>query len=212
MIRPPPISTRTDTLFPYTTLFRSILSGDDGQIHIAYRGIQYPLGSLGKQVRDMVYCSSSDMGKIFTSPMVLNEDHWEIEGCPHTGPTLAANKNEVSAVWFTGGGIPGLYFSRLGTANEHFSKGMLITEAGRHPQMVTVDDRNAVVWTESTTAKNTQQMEQAEQSHEDRTMSHGDMSMNHAVTSSSQIILAILDQYGKVDKQDRKRTRMNSSH
>src|SRR3546814_12645613 len=29
MIRRPPISTRTDTLFPYTTLFRSVLSGLD---------------------------------------------------------------------------------------------------------------------------------------------------------------------------------------
>src|SRR3546814_15317408 len=29
MIRRPPRSTRTDTLFPYTTLFRSALSGDD---------------------------------------------------------------------------------------------------------------------------------------------------------------------------------------
>src|SRR3546814_3435885 len=29
MIRRPPRSTRTDTLFPYTTLFRSLLVGDD---------------------------------------------------------------------------------------------------------------------------------------------------------------------------------------
>src|SRR3546814_7258542 len=28
MIRHPPISTRTDTLFPYTTLFRSLVRGD----------------------------------------------------------------------------------------------------------------------------------------------------------------------------------------
>src|SRR3546814_7857203 len=28
MIRRPPISTRTDTLFPYTTLFRSLFPGD----------------------------------------------------------------------------------------------------------------------------------------------------------------------------------------
>src|SRR3546814_9106683 len=28
MIRPPPRSTRTDTLFPYTTLFRSVLTTD----------------------------------------------------------------------------------------------------------------------------------------------------------------------------------------
>src|SRR3546814_4986570 len=30
MIRPPPRSTRTDTLFPYTTLFRSAVRGLDG--------------------------------------------------------------------------------------------------------------------------------------------------------------------------------------
>src|SRR3546814_11929075 len=31
MIRQPPRSTRTDTLFPYTTLFRSRLAGDGGE-------------------------------------------------------------------------------------------------------------------------------------------------------------------------------------
>src|SRR3546814_9446872 len=31
MIRPPPRSTRTDTLFPYTTLFRSDFRGTPGQ-------------------------------------------------------------------------------------------------------------------------------------------------------------------------------------
>src|SRR3546814_11134127 len=36
MIRRPPISTRTDTLFPYTTLFRA---PDDVQINIAYCGL-----------------------------------------------------------------------------------------------------------------------------------------------------------------------------
>src|SRR3546814_2093938 len=39
MIRRPPISTRTDTLFPYTTLFRSLAEGGTGDL----RGI----GSLG---------------------------------------------------------------------------------------------------------------------------------------------------------------------
>src|SRR3546814_982436 len=32
MIRRPPISTRTDTLFPYTTLFRSVAVGADDEI------------------------------------------------------------------------------------------------------------------------------------------------------------------------------------
>src|SRR3546814_5373865 len=33
MIRRPPISTRTDTLFPYTTLFRSIVDARDLRLH-----------------------------------------------------------------------------------------------------------------------------------------------------------------------------------
>src|SRR3546814_2704447 len=33
MIRRPPRSTRTDTLFPYTTLFRSYLSADCPRLH-----------------------------------------------------------------------------------------------------------------------------------------------------------------------------------
>src|SRR3546814_2305397 len=35
MIRRPPRSTRTDTLFPYTTLFRSIIYGDGGDYYFA---------------------------------------------------------------------------------------------------------------------------------------------------------------------------------
>src|SRR3546814_2289760 len=37
MIRRPPRSTRTDTLFPYTTLFRSVCSGAIGAVHGLHR-------------------------------------------------------------------------------------------------------------------------------------------------------------------------------
>src|SRR3546814_14834060 len=40
MIRRPPRSTRTDTLFPYTTLFRSALvGGGDGELRQALRAV-----------------------------------------------------------------------------------------------------------------------------------------------------------------------------
>src|SRR3546814_1941540 len=38
MIRRPPRSTRTDTLFPYTTLFRSESGGAQNGEHVAHRG------------------------------------------------------------------------------------------------------------------------------------------------------------------------------
>src|SRR3546814_16476594 len=44
MIRRPPRSTRTDTLFPYTTLFRSLRSSD---LHPAARSVDVELDELG---------------------------------------------------------------------------------------------------------------------------------------------------------------------
>src|SRR3546814_2546057 len=50
MIRRPPRSTRTDTLFPYTTLFRSELSGVSEQRPRWKRGLTLVDGSLGELV------------------------------------------------------------------------------------------------------------------------------------------------------------------
>src|SRR3546814_17926838 len=40
MIRRPPISTRTDTLFPYTTLFRSLLSSLTRHLHAYVKEVE----------------------------------------------------------------------------------------------------------------------------------------------------------------------------
>src|SRR3546814_5549417 len=42
MIRRPPRSTRTDTLFPYTTLFRSLGDGDLQYAVFAAQGVAFP--------------------------------------------------------------------------------------------------------------------------------------------------------------------------
>src|SRR3546814_7639286 len=46
MIRLPPRSTRTDTLFPYTTLFRSAVSGVEVQYPAAHRQVFVPTPQL----------------------------------------------------------------------------------------------------------------------------------------------------------------------
>src|SRR3546814_16577674 len=50
MIRRPPRSTRTDTLFPYTTLFRSYISGPQwlGETVLADRDVLAVAGTHGK--------------------------------------------------------------------------------------------------------------------------------------------------------------------
>src|SRR3546814_16321345 len=56
MIRRPPRSTRTDTLFPYTTLFRSgTLTLAQGQIHLA---------ALNQDVLDYIILNSMPIGGI----------------------------------------------------------------------------------------------------------------------------------------------------
>lgn len=171
-----------------------ILKDENGGIHIAYRGIQVPLDHLGKQVRDMVYSFSSDNGKTFIPAIAISKDNWEIEGCPHTGPTLAYTKEGINALWFTGAGIPGLYFNSIVGANQEFNAKMEMSRAGRHPQMVSINDNSlAIVWDE---------VMGKEQNSGDKTMQHdhGMAMENESPSAYSRIVLTLFNQ-GKVDKQ-----------
>src|SRR3546814_4053283 len=49
MIRRPPRSTRTDTRFPYTTLFRSLVKNDDGRAVHQGLGHQHPAFHAARQ-------------------------------------------------------------------------------------------------------------------------------------------------------------------
>lgn len=127
-----------------------ILSDDMGNIHIAYRSIAFPSGMFGKQVRDMVYLSSNDGGESFSTIKPISEDNWQVEGCPHTGPSLAVTNQQVNAVWFTAGGGAGLYYTSSPNLSENFKSRSLLSTSGRHPQMATfAQNKLAVVYEEN---------------------------------------------------------------
>lgn len=126
-----------------------ILSDEAGNIHIAYRDIAFPSQLSGKQVRDMTYIVSKDRGRTFSSPVPISKDNWAIDGCPHSGPALSLTNNTVNAVWFTGGGGPGLYFTSLNNTGPDFKPRKMLTSSGRHPQMVAFGDKLALVYEES---------------------------------------------------------------
>lgn len=162
----------------------------NGGIHIAYRGIQLPKGHLGKQVRDMVYSFSSDNGKSFTAVKPISKDNWEIEGCPHTGPSLAHTGSGINALWFTGGGIPGLYLSSLEAASGQFREKIEMSRDGRHPQMIsTRGDTLAMVWDEVwSEARNSEDMP---------IVDHAMTMDNHSIPVRSRIILTLFN-HGKI--------------
>src|SRR3546814_15206439 len=59
MIRRPPRSTRTDTLFPYTTLFRSL-----GEVAgVAVGGVVEPVEQLGYPRRTVLHAGQAQLGE-----------------------------------------------------------------------------------------------------------------------------------------------------
>src|SRR3546814_17361132 len=81
MIRRPPRSTRTDTLFPYTTLFRSRRSnGNSNNSNLLKLAVECFDGYYGKVVADAVVClyklntqPTSDVGECCKLPELPDE-------------------------------------------------------------------------------------------------------------------------------------------
>src|SRR3546814_4503960 len=70
MLRQPPRSTRTDTLFPYTTLFRSL----DFYVHLQCGDALHRAGNLEIHVAQMVFVAQ-DIGQHGELAAVFDEAH-----------------------------------------------------------------------------------------------------------------------------------------
>lgn len=160
----------------------AIFSDEQGNIHLAYRNINYPAALSDRQVRDMAYQLSADQGKTFSTARPISNDNWEIIGCPHSGPSLAISKGTVQAVWFTAGGGAGLYHAALPASAADFSPRKLITAAGRHPQLISMKNgKLLMVCEEAVSAETGKAMEMNH--------AHGKMEMAHAKAGSAKIML-----------------------
>ncbi|WP_316789077.1 sialidase family protein [Pedobacter frigoris] len=169
-----------------------LFADKEGNLHLAYRNIMYPSVLSGKQVRDMVYKLSKDNGKSFTTPKTISNDNWEIEGCPHSGPSIARTQAGTNALWFTAGGGAGLYYTVSKGLGGDFNNRKLISASGRHPQMTALKD--------GTLAMVFEEMAAAEPPH-DMKMDHskGGMKMSHGPAASAKVVLKIVSN-GEVEK------------
>lgn len=121
---------------------RTDLLVSKGEVKIAFRNI------IEGNIRDMFYITSKDNGRVFTKPERISEDKWEIDGCPHTGPSLGA-ENNTGVVWFTAGqGNKGLFFSVKENSCDSFNKRIEISEGGNHPQLIAVNGLFYIVYDE----------------------------------------------------------------
>lgn len=73
----------------------SLLVDKAGTLQVYYRENQ-------NNVRDIARMSSTNNGASFSKPEILFADNWEINGCPHSGPTSSASADGSMAAWFSG--------------------------------------------------------------------------------------------------------------
>ncbi len=112
----------------------------NGDVYVAWRHI-FP----GTQ-RDMAIAKSTDGGKSFTSPQRIFADNWEIEGCPHSGPSLEIDgAGRFHVGWYTGEeSKPGLYYSTSDNGADFAPPTALVTGVG--VSQIQLDVANGDVW------------------------------------------------------------------
>ncbi len=91
--------------------------GEDGTLYLAWRHI-FPGGE-----RDIALVRSIDGARTFTSPTRVHADGWQLDGCPHAGPSLALDaRGQVHVAWYTGApSRPGLYYAFSKDGGRSFS-------------------------------------------------------------------------------------------
>jgi hypothetical protein len=108
-------------------------------------------------VRDIVVARSSDHGATWTEPVRVHADDWSFDACPHAGPAIAVDSNNVLHVsWWTGKeGAAGVFYARSIDGGKTFGEAtaMRVAKFSRpaHVQMSLAPNHRVVVaWDDGT--------------------------------------------------------------
>lgn len=114
----------------------SLAVGDDGRIYLAWRQV------LPGNYRHIAIASSTDGGQSFSPAAIVSDDRWEIQGCPVSGPALAAAGGSLRVLWYTAGeaGKPGLYWSESRDGGRTFTRRRTLAETGGRGTPVLLKD------------------------------------------------------------------------
>lgn len=105
----------------------------------------------GKNTRDHALVNI-EKGELQGNLNRLSEDNWQIDGCPHHGPSLDIDdQGRYHAVWFTAGdNRKGLFYSSSTNQGQSFTTPMGLGDPyqSSHPYVLTSDNNVFVVWKE----------------------------------------------------------------
>ena len=117
----------------------------DGTLYASWRQV------LPGNFRHIAVASSSDGGASFSSPVIVSDDKWMLQGCPVSGPSLSADAGgTLKVVWYAAGenAAPGLYFAETRDKGRSFSpRSLLMQETVKGtPALAGANDRAVAIW------------------------------------------------------------------
>lgn len=117
----------------------------DGTLYASWRQV------LPGNFRHIAVASSTDGGASFSSPVIVSDDKWMLQGCPVSGPSLSADASgTLKVVWYAAGenDAPGLYFAETRDKGRTFSPRSLVMQENVKgtPALVSANDRAVAIW------------------------------------------------------------------
>jgi hypothetical protein len=117
----------------------------DGTLYASWRQV------LPGNFRHIAVASSTDGGVKFSSPTIVSDDKWKLQGCPVSGPSLAVDANgTLKVVWYAAGegDAPGLYFAETRDRGQTFSPRTLVMQESVKgtPALVGANNRAIAIW------------------------------------------------------------------
>ena len=113
--------------------------GRGGEIHVSWRHV-FP-----RHVRDMVVATSSDGGAAFGEAVRVAEDGWKINGCPHSGASMASKGGRLYVTWYSDGdgSSPGIRLAWSEDGAKTFSDATIVSREtldANHPALTLAGD------------------------------------------------------------------------
>jgi len=118
----------------------------DGTLYAGWRQV------LPGSFRHIAVASSADGGTTFSQPVIVSDDHWVLQGCPVSGPSLSVDRasGNLKVVWYAGseGNAPGVYFAESSDKGRSFSPRQLLSqETVRGTPALTANQNNVIaIW------------------------------------------------------------------
>jgi hypothetical protein len=130
----------------------SLAVAPDGTLYAGWRHV------LPGNYRHIAVVSSTDDGTSFSTPKIVSDDHWVLQGCPVSGPSLSVDAaGKLKVVWYAAGegDAPGVYFAESTDEARNFSQRQLLSqEVVRGTPALAVNNENVVaVWQTSAPAE-----------------------------------------------------------